>query len=370
MSIPVVKFNNEDRPEFFKTVNTRVNAYFKENNISRHANLNMKFKTVFMISLYFVPFVLMLTGVIKSYWGAFAMWSIMGLGVSGIGLSIMHDANHGSYSKNASTNKLFGFILNFVGGYHVNWKIQHNVLHHSFTNIEGWDEDIEKGIMRFSPTQKRKKAFRYQIFYAPILYGLLTAYWFLAKDFVQLISYSKRGLMKAQGLSFNRALAEIVFNKTWYIGMMFVLPFMITGFPFWLIVSGYFLMQFIAGIILAFIFQSAHVLEETDFFVPDEKISVKNHWAIHQMKTTANFANGSTLFSWFIGGLNYQIEHHLFPNICHVHYRNIAPIVKQTAKEFGIPYYHHKTFLKALQSHFRLLNQLGTGKYDEKLATS
>ena len=146
MSIPVVKFNNEDRPEFFKTVNTRVNAYFKENNISRHANLNMKFKTVFMISLYFVPFVLMLTGVITSYWGAFAMWSIMGLGVSGIGLSIMHDANHGSYSKNASTNKLFGFILNFVGGYHVNWKIQHNVLHHSFTNIEGWDEDIEKGI--------------------------------------------------------------------------------------------------------------------------------------------------------------------------------------------------------------------------------
>ena len=160
MSIPVVKFNNEDRPEFFKTVNTRVNAYFKENNISRHANLNMKFKTVFMISLYFVPFVLMLTGVITSYWGAFAMWSIMGLGVSGIGLSIMHDANHGAYSKNQSVNKYLGYLINLIGGSSVNWKIQHNVLHHTYTNIHEHDEDMGDGtLMRFSYHQKRLKAY-------------------------------------------------------------------------------------------------------------------------------------------------------------------------------------------------------------------
>ena len=125
-------------------------------------------------------------------------------------------------------------------------------------------------------------------------------------------------------------------------------------------------MQFIAGLILALIFQPAHVIEETEFYVPDENISIENSWAIHQMKTTSNFANGSYVFSWLIGGLNYQIEHHLFPNVCHVHYRNLAPIVKEVAEKYQVPYYHHKTFFGALKSHFNMLNELGTGKYDEK----
>ena len=177
MGVPVVKFNDKDQPEFFKEVQKRVGKYFKDNNISRYANLNMKVKTAFMLVLYFTPLILMLTDVVSSLGGVVLMWAIMGLGMAGIGLSIMHDANHGSYSKNQNVNRFFGFVLNFVGGYPINWKIQHNVLHHSFTNIEGYDEDIEKGIMRFSPTQKRKGFFKYQIFYAPFLYGLLTTYW-------------------------------------------------------------------------------------------------------------------------------------------------------------------------------------------------
>ena len=170
MSIKAIKFNEKDQPEFYKEVLNNVNAYFKEKKISRHANFNMKFKTVFMLTLYFTPLVLMCTGVVESVWGTTLMWVLMALGMSGIGLSIMHDANHGSYSKNQTVNRLLGFTLAFTGGFPINWKIQHNVLHHSFTNIEGWDEDIEKGIMRFSPTQKRKKGFRFQIIYGPILY--------------------------------------------------------------------------------------------------------------------------------------------------------------------------------------------------------
>ena len=117
-------------------------------------------------------------------------------------------------------------------------------------------------------------------------------------------------------------------------------------------------MQFIAGIILAFIFQSAHVLEETDFFVPDEKISVKNHWAIHQMKTTMNFSKKSAFLTWYVGGLNYQVEHHLFPNICHIHYPKIAPIVRSVAKEFKVPYLEHETFAQALSSHIGLMRNI------------
>jgi linoleoyl-CoA desaturase len=133
---------------------------------------------------------------------------------------------------------------------------------------------------------------------------------------------------------------------------------------------GFLLMQFISGLILALIFQPAHVIEETAFFTPDENGSVENNWAIHQLKTTANFANKSGWFSWYVGGLNFQIEHHLFPNICHIHYKKISKIVEQTAKDFNIPYYQHRTFYDALKSHFTLLHELGTGAYDRKIANS
>jgi len=372
MSQPkVVRFNTKDRPEFFIELRKRVDQYFKENNISKYANLNMKLKTAFMIGLYFIPLGFLLSGTIQTFWSSFAMWMLMGLGMSGIGLSIMHDANHGAYSKNKTVNNVLGYLINFMGGYHINWRIQHNVLHHSFTNVHGHDEDIEKGVMRFSPNQERKGIYRFQIFYAPILYALLTIYWVLIKDFQQLFKYSKRGLLKDQGLTFGSALVAILFSKILYSTLFLVLPLMLVDLPVGQILIGFFIMHFICGMILALIFQPAHVIEETDFYKTDENGSVENNWAIHQLKTTANFANGSRLFSWFIGGLNYQIEHHLFPHICHVHYRNIAGIVKQTAEKHNVPYYHHKTFAGAVISHFSLLNSLGTGKYDrDRLAAA
>lgn len=366
--LTAVKFNDSDRPDFFKTLKSRVNSYFKENNISRYANTKMKVKSVIILCIYFIPLALMLTGVVTTLWWSMLMWTIMGIGMAGIGLAIMHDANHGSYSKNQKINDFFGFSLNFVGGYPLNWKIQHNVLHHTFTNIDDYDEDIEKkGILRFSPNQERKKFFKYQIFYVPILYGLLTFYWFIFKDYDQLLKYNKMGLVKAQGKSVGRAMTEIIIYKILYIGLVIVLPIIVLDVYWWQVILGFLWMQFIAGMILALIFQAAHVIQETEFFEVDESNQgdMENNWAIHQMKTTANFANESTWFSWFIGGLNFQVEHHLFPNVCHVHYKAISKIVKETAEEFDVPYHAHKTFYHAMKSHFSLLHQLGTGKYDE-----
>lgn len=368
MSAPVVKYNGKDQPEFFKELHKRVNHYFKENNISKHANAKMKFKTAFMLSLYFIPLLVMLSGAVSSLAVVSLLWFLMGLGMSGIGLSVMHDANHGSYSSNPKVNRALGFLLNFIGGYHVNWIIQHNVLHHSSTNVEGFDDDIAKsGILRLSPHQKRKGFFRFQAFYAPILYGLMTFYWLVSKDFEQLVRYDKKGLLKGQGLTFRKAVSHVIFNKTWYLILTLILPIMIVDLPWWQMLLGFLTMQFICGIILALIFQPAHVIEDTDFYVPDAKGSVENSWAIHQLRTTANFAHKSRFFSWFVGGLNYQIEHHLFPNICHIHYRDISGIVKNTAEEYDVPYYQHETFYSAVKSHFSLLNQLGTGQYDQNL---
>ncbi len=368
MNIPTVKFNKQDQPEFLKELRTRVNAYFKENNISKYANFNMKIKTIFMLLLYFIPYLLMLTGIISTIGMVLFMWVLMGFGMSGIGLSVMHDANHGSYSKNKKVNKVLGFMLNFIGGYHINWIIQHNVLHHSYTNIDGYDDDISNPLMRFSPNQKRKYMHRFQAFYAPFFYAIMSIYWFTAKDFLQLVRYNKKGLLSGQGLTFNKALTRIIFHKVWYTVLFIVLPIMLVAVPWWISLLGFFIMHFITGLALALIFQPAHVIQETEFPLPDKNSTIENNWAIHQMKTTSDFADKSVLFSWFIGGLNYQIEHHLFPKICHVHYKKIAKIVKQTAADFDITYHQHKTFFGALKSHFSMLNQLGTGEYDRRRA--
>lgn len=362
MNLPNVKFNVKDQPEFFSILRKRVNQHFKDNNIDKQANAKMKIKTTFMILLYFTPWILLLANVFTGFWAIFALWITMGLGMSGIGLSIMHDANHGCYSKNQKVNKALGFLINFLGAYHVNWKIQHNVLHHSFTNIDGYDEDISNPLLRFTPHQAIKPINKAQAFYAPLLYSIMTLYWVFSKDFVQIKRYNKKDLLKTQGLTLNQALTQLVFNKVWYLILFLVLPMIISSIPWWQTIIGFVSMHFLCGLALALIFQPAHVIEETEFFSPDENSSVENNWAIHQMKTTSNFAKKNIVLSWFVGGLNYQIEHHLFPNICHIHYKNISKIVKETAKEYGVPYYEHDTFFSAVRSHFVTLHNLGTGK--------
>jgi linoleoyl-CoA desaturase len=358
-----VKFNIHSQPEFFREVVKRVNQHFKKTNQSKYGNNGMVIKTIFMCALYFIPLVLILTQTVTSVGGNMAMWALMGFGMSGIGLSVMHDANHGSYSKNKKVNYFVGLIINFVGGYHINWKIQHNVLHHTFTNIQGLDDDISKNnSLRLSPHQKQLALHKYQIFYAPFLYSILSLYWFVAKDIEQTIKYGKENLVQEQGISIQRAAIEIFFAKLGYLGLFVILPIILSSILWWQTLLGFLLMHAICGQILALIFQCAHVLEETDFFIPDDNGSMENSFAIHQMRTTANFANGSTVFSWLIGGLNYQIEHHLFPNICHLHYKDISGIVKATALEYNVPYNHHETFYGALKSHFSMLNQLGMGK--------
>ena len=199
--------------DFAKELRKRVNQYFKDNNISRYANANMVFKTIFMLSLYIVPFILILT-VFENPWLVTLMWVLMGFGMSGVGLSIMHDANHHAYSKNANVNIILGKLLDTVGGSNVNWRIQHNVLHHTYTNVSGMDEDIDSGIlMRFSPEQKMLKGHRYQHIYAWFLYGFMTIMWVFSKDYAQFKRYKERDLLKTQNITPRRFLTTLIILK-------------------------------------------------------------------------------------------------------------------------------------------------------------
>ncbi len=363
MQFQKVKFLQNEKDDFHKELRKRVSKYFKENNISRYANFNMVMKTIFMISLYLVPFTLMLT-FFESTWVIILMWIVMGFGMAGIGLSIMHDANHGAYSKNKYINNALGKLIWLVGGSDVNWRIQHNVLHHTYTNVKGMDEDIEiDPLMRFSPSQKLLKGHRFQFIYAWFLYGMMTLMWATTKDYAQWKRYKKKDLISTQNISPRAFLWTLISTKVVYLLLTLGLPLIFSALPWWGTVLGFVIMHFVAGLTLAAIFQPAHVVPTSTFQEPDEQGKIELDWAANQLLNTANFANKSRLFSWYVGGLNYQIEHHLFPNICHVHYRKISHIVRETAFEYNLPYHSYATFLDALKGHAKMLYKLG--KYED-----
>jgi linoleoyl-CoA desaturase len=355
-----IKFSNDKGVDFINKLRQRVDTYFQSNQLSKNANPGMVFKTFFMLALYFVPYILLYTGILTNFWLIWILWLAMGLGMSGIGLSVMHDANHGAYSSRKWVNTGLGYMLNVIGGSSVNWRMQHNVLHHSYTNIDGADEDISiTKILRFSPHQNLRKMHRYQHWYAWFLYSLMTIDWISFSDFAQLKRYHRKGLTKGLGKSYLWLYTELIFSKMVYASYVVVLPFLFLDISWWQFLICFISMQLVCGFILAAIFQPAHVVPSSDYPMPDEKGTIENSWAIHQMRTTADFAPRSGLFSWFVGGLNFQVEHHLFPNICHVHYKKIAAIVRETTREFGIPYHVMPTYFSALVNHGRMLRILG-----------
>lgn len=354
-----VKYSKSIGKDFESTLKKRVRAYFKENNISKHANINMKIKTVVMLSLYFTPYLMVMLGVVTNPFFIALSWVVMGLGLAGIGMCIIHDANHSSYSKNKTVNYILGRVVNLVGAYAPSWKIQHNVLHHTYTNIQDFDEDVSPvtNLLRFTPQDTYRPVHRFQFIYAWFFYSLMTVMWITTKDITQIFRYKNMGLTKGQ--NFNHLLIELVISKLIYYTYMIVLPIVFLDMPWWSVFLLLLLKHLVAGFTLAVIFILAHVVPETAFPVPTLDLKIENNWLIHQLNTTSNFAPKSRIFSWFIGGLNYQIEHHLFPNVCHVHYKKLAVIVKETAQEFKVPYYCEKTFFSAVRSHKRMLYKLG-----------
>jgi linoleoyl-CoA desaturase len=355
-----VRFVNKDKNLFFPTLKKRVDAYFKDRNLSKNANNVLILKTIILTAVYVLPFGALLWFQ-PSLSSSLILWFIMGIGVAGLGMSVMHDACHGAYSSNESVNYWIGGIyLNMLGGSTFNWNLQHNVMHHMYTNVVHLDEDInDKLVLKFSPHTPIKIFHQFQWLYAFLFYGILTLYWVTLKDFVNFITFTNNGVntnTKAQNVV---TLSKIIFAKIVYFCVFFCVPTLLFGIPFQEILIGFLLMHFVGGIILTTIFQLAHSVEGTTHPLPNEKGVIENDWAIHQMNTTVNFSRQNKWLSWYVGGLNFQVEHHLFPKISHVHYPQLSEIVKQTAEEFDIPYLENPTFGQALRSHITNLHQLG-----------
>jgi linoleoyl-CoA desaturase len=347
---------------FLSTVRERVNDYFVQNNLSKKANAAMKWKTVILLAGYIFPFLYFCFNN-PSLSISVLIWIIMAFAVSGIGMSIMHDANHGAYSSSHKVNDWLGLTINLAGAFRYNWKIQHNILHHTYTNITDYDDDIDdKAMLKLSPHTEAKWYHQFQWIYAFLFYAIMTIYWSVAKDFLQLTRYTKEGHNRLQGTENAFLWVRLFGLKLAYFVVLIGMPTFVFHIPIAKTIAGFLAMHIVMGLVLTIVFQLAHTIAGTEHPLPTDDLKIENNWAVHQMQTTANFATKNNWLSWYVGGLNYQIEHHLFPNICHVHYPAISKIVRESANEFQVPYIEFPTIGSALRAHIEALKRFGNKK--------
>jgi len=358
-----IKFSSTIEQEFSQTLKERINEYFKSNNIKKQANAEMYVKTVIMLLVYISPILIVSLDIVSSSFLAILLYAVSGLGIAGIGMGIMHDANHGAYTTNPKLSFFLGHTLDFLGCSSKMWKFQHNILHHTYTNIHGHDEDITAPVflLRFSPHSKLYKIQKYQHYYVWFFYSLLTLFWVTGKDFVKCTYYYKIGLIPNKK-AYRLQLLKFIPLKLYYFTTVVFLPYYFSSFSLGTIITGFLVMHFLAGLLLSIVFQMAHVVPNMEFPEPPERDDkMDENWFIHQLQTTSNFSPNNKLLFWYLGGLTNQVEHHLFPKICHVHYPKLSKIVAQTAKDFSVPYHVNKSFLSALSGHIKILKALGRG---------
>jgi linoleoyl-CoA desaturase len=351
-----VVFNNRNAV-FYQSLKMAIDGYFKENNIKKTGNRALYSKSIILlvvcISLYLTAICFSLPVLTTILIG-----SVLGILCACIGFNVMHDANHGSYSSKNWVNDTLSLSLNALGGNSFIWRHKHNIIHHTYPNVDGIDDDIAKSpFIRMCSTQPWVPMHRIQHIYTPILYAISSMIWILFQDFEK---YFKRKVHNTD-LQKMKTSDHVIFwiSKILYIFFYIALPIMLTGWQQGLV---FFVSLHIGqGFTLAIVFQLAHVVEETEFaFAPlAETTVIENEWAIHQLKTTSNFSPKNKVITWLAGGLNYQVEHHLFPRISHIHYPAISHIVKEQCEKFNVPYNCIPSFNLAVKSHFRFIKLLG-----------
>ncbi len=340
----------------------RVEAYFARAEISRHANAAMVAKTVFWLALTWGTWAAILTGAV-AFPASILLWVVFGFGLAGIGINIGHDALHQAYSKKRWVNAFLAWSFDMMGASSAMWNLTHNVVHHTFTNVAVVDNDIEPGpFLAFYHRPDTKPWHRVQHVYAWGLYALVALMWMYLYDFSRLLQRDPRTGKRA----LPRDVVKTFIGKAAHLVLMLAIPLWLLPNPAQVLV-GYLAAMLTAGFSMALVFQLGHIVENVVAVkLEPGQMHIDSGWADHQLRTTANFG-GSALSTFFTGGLDHQIEHHLFPRICHVHYPKLAPIVRACALEFGLPYLHSGSFIAAVASHARVMRQIGRRQHPHLL---
>lgn len=351
-----ISFNNK-QTDFTLALKKSVEEYFTSRNIKTTGNWKLYTKTAIVLASAFVLYWILLF-VQPAAWISLILCALFGINLAVIGFNVMHDGAHGSYSQKHWVNEIMAYTLNLMGGSSQMWKMKHNIIHHTYTNIEGQDDDIDiKPFIRTNEHQKRYWFHRYQHIYFPVLYSLTLLWWVFQRDFLKYFTGKISGF-KMRKMTFGD---HVVFwlTKLSYVFIYLVLPIMMVGVTEAII--GYLVANLVSGVVLALVFQLAHVVEHADFPMPDPSTNkMEETWVIHQFTTTADFSTRSKVMTWFTGGLNFQLEHHLFPKISHIHYPGIHKVIQDLCRKYEVPIIEYPNLFKALKSHVLYLRTCGT----------
>jgi linoleoyl-CoA desaturase len=317
MAIPKFPAVNQS---FHVELKKRINDYFESTGKSLVGDKKLYTKAIILLSAFIFLYIHLVFFTPGVFW-AILECVLLGLVVAGIGFNIMHDGAHGSFSKYKWLNNVAASSLNVLG-----------------------------------TTQPKLVMHKYQHIYFWFLYSLLYILW------VFLLDYQKyfKGRIGQMPLKKMSVTDHVIFwsFKIFYLILFIAIPIYTVGFTAWLV--GFLVFSLLAGFVISIVFQLAHTVEHTHFPMPHEDTGkLDDEWAIHQLKTTANFAPKNKFINWMVGGLNFQIEHHLFPKISHIHYTEIRRIVKQACDEYGISYIEYPRMRHAISSHVSFLKQMG-----------
>ncbi len=342
---------------FRKELNQRVDAYFKREKLTTRDNPAMYFKTLIIIGWVVAAWVFVLFGP-PALWMKAIGCVLLGAGIAGIGFSVGHDANHGAYSSKKWVNSIVGLTYDVIGVSSYLWRYRHNYLHHTYTNVLGHDVEIHgDGLVRMTPHMEHQWYHKFQHLFISLVYAIIPFYWAIAD--VNLILFKRRYHSHVISNVKPIEVITLLVGKLIWLALFVAIPIAL-GYNPLLVLLGFSIAYMTYGLLICNVFMLAHVLEEVEFIQPDDANQIEDEWAIFQIKTTADFAPKNWFLNWYLGGLNYQVIHHLFPQICHIHYPKLAPIVADLCSEFEIKYYVYPTFRSALVSNYRFLKFLGT----------
>jgi len=343
---------------FRKELNQRVEAMFASSNLKPRDNPAMYLKTVIILGCVISAWTFTVFGP-SVYWMKVLGCVTLGFAIAGVGFSIGHDANHGGYSNSHRVNRIVGSIYDFIGVSSYLWRFRHNVLHHTYTNILGHDVEIHgNGLVRMSPSMEHKWYHKFQHIFIWFVYLFIPFYWSVAD--VDLIlfkgKYLDNTIPEPQPLEM---IALLGFKLIW-LGLFVGIPIAV-GYSTPEAIIGFTITYMTYGLWICTVFMLAHVLEPAEFVQPDvETNTIGDEWAIFQVKTAVDFAPNNWLLNWYLGGLNYQVVHHLFPHVCHIHYPKIAPILAEVCEEYGVKYNVYDTFWETIVANYRWLKKMGT----------
>jgi len=350
-----LKFGGDEG--FQRELRRKVDKYFQSTGKGRRDCPQMYLKTAIILAWAIVSYWLLLFAA-SAWWLTLPLVISLGMALAAIGFNIQHDGSHSAYSRHRWINRLMASTLDLLGGSSYMWAFKHNTVHHTYPNITGYDDDINLGIFgRLSPHAKQFGFHKFQHLYLWILYGFVSIKWQLYDDFRDVVIGKNCGYPVSRPRGWD--LAGFVSGKTVFFVLALLLPMF--WHPAWLVLTVYMATSFVQGLVSSMVFQLPHCVEEAAFPMPDGITGrIGNSWAVHQIETTVDYGRGNRLLTWFVGGLNFQIEHHLLPQICHVHYPDLAPLVAETCQEFGLSYKTNRSFVTALRSHYRWLKHMGT----------